>query len=133
MSDPANPTRGEHELLLAGVRYRLRPSHQALLAIEQKTEHSLVELVRLGNAQALSLRHVGIIAAELIRAGAEPDDSTTRAVHGDRIGELAYEEGVLGVTARLTLCLADAAGGGRTVSGEAKAAPAMTTETAGVA
>ena len=52
MSDPANPTRGEHELLLAGVRYRLRPSHQALLAIEQKTEHSLVELVRLGNPSA---------------------------------------------------------------------------------
>lgn len=133
MSDLANPTRGEHELLLAGVRYRLRPSHHALLAIEQKTQHSLVELVRLGNAQALSLRHVGIVAAELIRAGAEPEDSSTRAVHEDRIGELAYEEGVLGVTARLTLCLVDAAGGGRTASGEAKAARAKTTGTAGAA
>lgn len=131
MIDVANPTRGEHQLVLAGVTYRLRPSHQAIVAIEQKTQHSLLELVRLGNAQAIPMRYVGTIAAELIRAGAE--DQATKAVHEDRIGELAFEEGVVSITARLTLCLVDAAGGGRTASGEAKAAPATMTETAGAA
>lgn len=131
MIELANPTRGEHELLLAGVRYRLRPSHQALVAIEQKTQHSLIELVRLGNGHALPIQHVGIVAAELIRAGAE--DQATRAVHEDRIGELVFEEGILGVVAKITLCLIDAASGGRTASGEAKAAPATTTEIAGAA
>ncbi len=129
----ANPHRGEHQLTLGGREYLLRPSFAAQVAIEEKTGQALTQLIRAGNAGALSLKVAGTIAAELIRAGAEPDDSSTRAVHGDRIGELAYEEGVLGVTARLTLCLADAAGGGRTASGEAKAAPATMTETAGVA
>ena len=129
----ADPERGELELELAGVPYRLRPSHQAIRAIERKTGFSLLELVRLGNAHALSLDHVGVVSAELIRAGAGADDAATRAVHEDRIGELAYEEGVVKVTARVTLCLVEAANGGRTASGEAKAAAATTTGVAGAA
>jgi hypothetical protein len=129
----ADPERGELELELAGMRYRLRPSHQAIRAIERKTSFSLLELVRLGNAHALSMDHVGIVSAELIRAGAAPEDAATRAVHEDRISELVFEEGVVKVTARVTLCLAEAANGGRTATGEAKAAPAMKTGVAGAA
>lgn len=123
--------RGEHMLDLAGVSYRLRPSHQAMRAIEAKTERSSLELVRMGNVGALSLDLLGAIAAELIRAGAE--DEMGRAVHADRIGELIYEQGVAGVTFRLTAVLADAVSGGRKASGEAKAAAAATTGTAGAA
>lgn len=123
--------RGEHMLDLAGVSYRLRPSHQAMRAIEAKTERSSLELVRMGNVGALSLDQLGAIAAELIRAGAE--DEMGRAVHADRIGELIYEQGVAGVTFRLTAVLADAVSGGRKASGEAKAAAAATTGTAGAA
>lgn len=118
--------RGEHELTLAGVTYCLRPSHPALKAIEKKTGRSNLALVRLGNAGELTNEQMGIIAAELIRAGAQ--DAMTRAVSADRLGEMIFEEGSATASARLTICLLDAATGGRTASGEAKAA-VTTTET----
>jgi hypothetical protein len=130
---PANPDRGEHELLLAGVPYRLRPSHTAMRAIERKTERSTLTLIQRGNAGALSLEELGTIAAELIRAGAAPDDFQTQNVDAERIGELIYEEGLHKALGRLTLVLLDAASGGRTASGEAKAVPAKTNEDAGAA
>lgn len=120
----ANPHRGEHELLLGEKRYLLRPSHTAIDAIERKTERSLTELVRMGNAGALPLRTAGIVAAELIRAGAGEKDEMTRKVSAEKISEMIFEQGVAGVTARLTLCLVDAATGGRDAQGEAKAVAA---------
>jgi hypothetical protein len=118
--------RGEHELTLGGVTYCLRPSHPALKAIEKKTGRSNLALVRLGNVGDLTNEQMGIIAAELIRAGAQ--DAMTRAVSAERVGELIFEEGAATAGMRLTLCLLDAAAGGRTASGEAKAA-VTTTET----
>lgn len=123
----ANPDRGEHELTLAGVTYRLRPSHAAMKAIEQKTDRSLLALLRMASVGDLTLDQTGEIAAELIRAGAGEGDIMTRNVGAKRIGELVYEQGLPGVMARLTLCLADAASGGRDAEGNAKAAPTMTT------
>lgn len=127
----ANAERGEHELQLAGVTYRLRPSHTAMVALEKRTEKSTLALIRLGNAGELSLAHLGVIAAELIRAGAQ--DDIGRHVDAERIGELIYEEGLPQVTSRLTLCLLDAATGGRTASGEAKGAAAPGKPAAGAA
>jgi hypothetical protein len=128
----ANPERGEHLLSLQGREYRLRPSHSAIVAIEEKTGKSVLGLVRLGNTGDLPLKQIAIVAAELIRAGADEGDSFTRSVNADRIGELIFEHGLPTVTSRLTLCLLDAATGGRTAEGEAKAAPA-TIDTAGAA
>ncbi|CAD7336115.1 gene transfer agent family protein [Sphingomonadales bacterium 58] len=128
---PANPERGEHELVLAGITYRLRPSHSAIVAIERATGLSIMDLFRAGNTGSLSLQQMGTVAGELIRAGAE--DELTAQVDDDRIGELIFEEGVHRAMARLTLCLIDAASGGRKASGEAKAAPAETKRTAGAA
>lgn len=118
----AIPERGEHELTLAGVTYRLRPSHEALRAIEKATERSTLALVRLGNAADLSIEQLGTIAAALIRAGAT--EELTKRVSAERIGEMIFEEGLPHATSRLTLCLLDAATGGRDASGEAKAAAA---------
>ena len=117
--EDANEDRGEHEITLAGTSYKLRPSFHAMRAIEKKTGKSLVMLARAGNLGDLSLDDTGIVAAELIRAGA--DDELTRKVSAERIGELCYEEGLPNVVAKLTLCLVDAATGGRTAAGEAKA------------
>ena len=123
----ANSERGEHELTLAGRTYRLRPSHQAMVAIERKTASSVLGLVRLGNAGELTLEQLGVVGAELIRAGAE--DRLTQSVDDERIAELIFEEGLPAATSRFTLCLLDAATGGRTASGEAKAATAKAPET----
>lgn len=120
----ANPDRGEHELKLAGVTYRLRPSHTALKAIEQKTERATLRLVHLGNAADLSIDQLGAIAGELIRTGAEERDTFTRNVSDERIGELILEEGLPAAMSRLTLCLLDAATGGMDAAGNRKAATA---------
>ena len=119
----ANAERGEHELELAGVTYRLRPTMGANIAIEEQTGKTLIELALAGRNGALTLRQVGVIAAEWIKAGAE--DELTRHVSTDRIRELAYEQGLSGVIARLTVCLTDACTGGRTSTGEAKAGAAL--------
>lgn len=120
----ANPDRGEHELALDGVDYVLRPSHQAIRAIERVTERSLLDLTRLGNVGGLTVDECAAIAVELIRAGAGKDDQATSNVGVARVGELIFEAGLHKAMARLTLCLIDAASGGRTASGEAKPAPA---------
>lgn len=129
----ANPERGEDEFVLAGKPYRLRPSHTAIAAIERKTGKAVMELVRLGNAGGLTVEQLGVVGAELIRAGAEAGDTMTRAVTADRIGELIFEEGLGKATAHFTVYLLDVATGGRAASGEAKAAPASPTDAAGAA
>jgi hypothetical protein len=137
----ANRERGEHELTLDGRKYLLRPSHTALKAIENGTGKATLALIRLGNAGELSLEQLGIVAAELIRAGADESDALAQAIDAERLEEMIFEndgpDGVGGLPyaqSKLTLCLLDAATGGRKASGEAKAAPAMPTkEQAGAA
>lgn len=119
----ANPERGEHELPLPdGVTYRLRPSKAARRAIEAKTGLAELALIRRGNTGELTLDQLAVIAVELIRAGAE--DEITRNVGVEGIGDLIAEAALPAVTARLTLCLWDAAHGGRDTAGNAKAATA---------
>lgn len=130
---PANPERGEHEIVLAGKTYRLRPSHSALSAIERETGQSTLALLRLGNAGELTLEQLGKVGVQLIHAGAEKQDTLTRALDAQRIEELIFEEGLPQAQARITMCLLDAATGGRTASGEAKAAPAKPSPDAGAA
>jgi hypothetical protein len=117
---PANPERGEHELRLGRKTYRLRPSYAAIRAAEARAGVSLLPMVRKGNVGDLTIEQLGAIAAELIRAGADEKDSMTRSVDAERIGELIFEEGIASCAARITLCLLDAASGGRKASGEAK-------------
>jgi hypothetical protein len=118
----ANAARGEHELNLQGVGYRLRPSREALKAIEARTRTPVLKLSLLGDAADLTIEQLGIIAEELIRAGAE--DEATRHVSAARLEELIIEESMVRVTGRLTFCLSDACTGGRTAEGNAKAATA---------
>ncbi|NLS28157.1 hypothetical protein S2M10_31660 [Sphingomonas sp. S2M10] len=114
-----NEERGEHELVLGGKTYVLRPSFEAIAAAEKKAGYALTVLARMANTGELSLRQVGVIAAELIRAGSDSD--FVRNVDDERIAQLAYEAGMRTIMPRLALVLIDAALGGRKASGEAKA------------
>lgn len=118
----ANPDRGEHLLELAGKTYKLRPTYDAVVEMEQETGLSLVELTRKADRHALKLPEAAKVAVALIKAGAT--DPLTKLVSADPIGKLIYQQGLISVVIRLTLCLADAVGGGRTASGEVKAAVA---------
>jgi hypothetical protein len=122
MSEAANPERGEDELVLAGTPYRLRPSRQAIRAIESKTGLPLLTLVRSGNVGELTTDQLGEIACQLIRAGAE--DELTRRVDAGKLADMIYEDGIVGTMLRVTAVLAGAASGGRTASGERKATTA---------
>jgi hypothetical protein len=117
----ANPERGEHELELGHKVYRLRPSYEAIEAIERKSDKALIDIVRVGNSGAMPFKLLGVVAAELIRAGADEDDKLTRNVSPEKIAPLIFEAGVAPAIARITLCLLDAATGGRKASGEAQA------------
>lgn len=121
MTDEASEAnaRGEHRLTLGRTTYVLRPAYEAIETAEEKTGLSLIQLMQRANVCGLNLKQVGIVATELIRAGAT--DPLTRDVNAERIGQLCYERGQHKVQPRLALVLADAAAGGRTASGEAKA------------
>ncbi|MCP3729252.1 gene transfer agent family protein [Sphingomonas sp. MG17] len=116
---PAANARGEHRLPLGRKTYVLRPSFAAIEAAEEKTGQSLIRLMQLAHSGAMTLRQIGIVAGELIRAGA--GDELTANVADERIGELAFEAGLPSVMGRLAVALTDAASGGRTVAGEPKA------------
>lgn len=117
----ASAARGEHSLTLAGVTYRLRPSFDAITAIEDAVGPSLIDVARRCSAMTLSLSDLGLVLAELIRAGAEKGDVFTAQVDGERIAQLIFEEGQSTAYALATVALSDAITGGRTASGEAKA------------
>jgi hypothetical protein len=118
----ANALRGEHMLTLGGVEYLLRPSHEAITIIEQKTGGALLQLARDASIGTMPNNEMAIVATALIRAGAS--DAMTKNVGEKRIGELIFEEGTTKVTSRLALVLADASQGGRTAEGKAKASSA---------
>ena len=117
----ANPERGEHNVTLGGKRYLLRPSYQAQVAIEQKTGRSYAELAMAGQTGALKIEHAAIVVTELVNAGAEGPMHT---ISEERAGELIYEQGLPAVAAAITVAIIDALTGGRTSTGEAKAAVA---------
>ena len=121
-SVPANKYRGEHTLELAGKTYKLRPSYDAIVEMEDATGHSLMELTLKADGQRLRLPQAAAVSVALIKAGAT--DPLTAAVSAERIGQLIYEEGLVKVVIRLTLCLNDAVTGGRSALGEVKAAVA---------
>jgi hypothetical protein len=120
---PSANARGEHKLTLAGITYKLRPTYEAGVEIEEKTGLPLRKLAALANTGDLNLSQIGIVAGAYIRAGADGDE-LVEMVDDERIGQLAYEEGMPSIIARLALVLIDVLLGGRKATGEAKAAVA---------
>lgn len=128
---PANPLRGEFDLVLDGQVFTLRPSYEAILAVEAQSGKTLLELARAADNLTISLTEAAIVSAEFIRAwGRETDTPSVRGINTTRVGELIHENGLVEVAARLALVLLLASTGGCKSSGEAKAVTGMkTTET----
>ncbi|PZU13817.1 MAG: hypothetical protein DI606_04425 [Sphingobium sp.] len=139
--DDANALRGEVDLILEGQTYVLRPSHQAIIAMEKKTGRSLIELASLAEQSMLDQATQAIVVTELIRAwgrsiqideyasGAEKAVATAaKGANVDIIGELLYSVGVLSVQPRVAIVLGLALTGGCLPSGEMKATGTTTSE-----
>lgn len=125
----ANETRGEIALDLSGKEYVLRPTYQAISAIESKTGKGLLALAR--DAADITLADAAIIATECIKAhGQHIGDDMMAKYSANKIAEMMLETegGIAACLGRLTALLMVAATGGYTASGELKAAKEMATE-----
>lgn len=123
----ANAARGEYSLQLAGTTYRLRPTFEAIVAIEDTLDLTALELARAGGEGRIAAPAMGVIVAELIRAGAEEGDRLTANVTPDAIARLIYAEGLVKVGFVVTMVLSAAVTGGHEPSGEARAVAKTTT------
>ncbi|WCT78878.1 GTA-gp10 family protein [Novosphingobium humi] len=120
----ANAVRGEVSLTLGGVKYRLRPTSAAALAIEDELGGSMLALCQRAGAVALGYRELGVIAGAFIRAGAAPDDKLTANINNDVLADLIYAEGQVKVLGILSAVMANVVNGGYTPQGEPRAVTA---------
>jgi hypothetical protein len=123
----ANRLRGEIEITLDGADYVLRPSYEAITAIEDQTGKALLELAVAADDGKMGLREMAVVVTECVRAyGRAEGRGDLAAWKADRVAELIYDAGVIAARPRVSLLLAMALTGGHK-PGEAGAAG--TTET----
>jgi hypothetical protein len=92
----ANPERGEVEVTLDGKTYVMRPSWEALVAIERAiAPRTIIQLVAQYETRALSAEEIALIVTEGIRAyGKAEKDKLLQMYSVEKVGELLYESGV---------------------------------------
>src|SRR5689334_20584113 len=118
---PANKLRGEVFLTLDSTDFVLRPSYEALLAIEEKTGKTILALYNAATEADIGLRDTAITVTELIRAwGRATDDPVAKNVDLDRVGQLIQGESLMGVALKLTVVLGLAITGGYEPDGTRK-------------
>lgn len=122
---PVLDARGRMLAPLGGAEYVLRPSFEALEAIERQLGRSLHQLAFQGLQGGLSLTDLAVIVAECMRAHgrAEPDAGPSyREAKAEKLARLIMEAGQTHITARIAVLLTEAITGGFTAEGEAKPA-----------
>lgn len=129
----ANEVRGEVSIELDGAPYVLRPTYEALVAIETQTQCSLSILAMAAQFGTLSIVNAAIIVTECVKAQGKAllaaDDPSGRVMTMfglQRVGELILESGLKTVFAPLATLLRNAITGGYTATGEPKATATTT-------
>jgi len=131
---PKVDSRGQISVPLAGQDYVLRPSHEAIMAIERQTR-PLYQLATAAEGGSLTLEEQAICVVEMMKAygAANPEDalaSDYKGANAKKVGALIHEAGSFRICARLYIVLSGALYGGYTASGEVKAATETGTTTA---
>ena len=109
----ANALRGEVSISLEGVEYVLRPTFEAITAIEDQTGQPLVDLAQAADQHALPVKQAAIVVTECIKAwGRETAQPQLTKFNAQRIGELIFAEGLLKAQPRVALVLWAALTGG---------------------
>lgn len=122
--------RGEFGLTLAGVTMGLRPSYEAIDAVEKALGRGVLDVTRDALAGRLSMGQTAQVACECIRAwGREANDKGAAGSNAVRIGQLIYDsEGGLHVAQQtVAAMLSLVVTGGYSASGELKPATTKTT------
>lgn len=120
----ANKTRGEMVLTLEGVDYVLRPTHEALLTIQDQTDKPARRLAEAALSGDLTTKEAAVIATEFMRAqGHAIGDQAMVQFNANRVHTLLMEMegGFIGAMRLLSPLLALAVSGGYTAQGELKA------------
>jgi hypothetical protein len=130
----ANKTRGESGIVLDGVSYVLRPSFEALEAIEDETGKGLGRLLAEATRGDLTVKATATVITECIRAqGRATGDDGMAKVNTDKIGKLmmTMDGGYVAALGIIIDLISTALTGGYSVEGEvvaptgtAKKAPA---------
>lgn len=129
---PAIEDRGEMKLVLLGRDYVMRPTYEAVTAIEAAAGRGLVDLARDAVAGKMTLAETAQIATECIRAfGREEGDKDAAGATAPRIARLILDstEGLFGALSQVSALLSLAATGGFDASGNLKAVTTMTMTT----
>lgn len=127
---PVLAERGELSLVLAGSTMGLRPTYEALSAIEATLDRGLVDLARDALAAKMKLAEAAQIAAECIRAwGRENDNKDAAGAGAERIARLIIDAdgGLHGALKTIAAMLSMAVTGGYTAEGEIKPSTMTTT------
>lgn len=108
----ANPQAGEVAVLLAGRLRRLRPSFEAMVAIEAELGHALTKVNDRFLRQELTLMQLAVIVRHGLIAGGE-----TPAPSTEQVAPEVYQAGYLNLIEPVAQFLANALCGGK-VPGE---------------
>ncbi len=133
-ADDEVDARGQMTVPLDGQEYVLRPSLEAILAIERQTRpRTLYDLATEASQIRLPIEDLATIVAHFMRAHgkASPDDPLATDYQGakpERLRDLIYEAGIPSITQRVYVVLLGAISGGYDASGEVKA-PTITKAT----
>lgn len=122
---PIVTDRGEFALELEGARYGLRPSYEALDAIEEETGQGLMELTQQALRGGLNRMQLAIIACACIRAwGRANGNSNAAGASVENIGRMMMTApgGLADTMATVGALLSLAVTGGITTEGEVLAA-----------
>lgn len=122
---PINAERGEFTLSLDGQIFGLRPSYEAMEAIEAETGKGLIALARAALGGEMGLHDLSIVVCECVRAWGRQTGSTNAAgANPSNIGRLVMssEGGMAGAMSVIGAMLSVAVTGGITPEGEVKAA-----------
>jgi hypothetical protein len=96
---PANPHRGEISVTLGGADYVLRPTFEAMVAIEEQIG-SLIDLAAQveSKASGLTIKQLSVIVGECIKAhGRETGNKLTAGTRAEVVAKMIYETGLLKV------------------------------------
>ena len=119
----ANEVRGEFTIPLEGVDHVMRPTWEAIVAFEAATGKSLVVLAQNASAGNLTMREMGTIAGECIRAFGKAENNASHAgVNDQAVMRCIADLGALHALKPLQQLLLIAATGGVDASGKVKAA-----------
>lgn len=122
--------RGEFSLVLASATMGLRPSYEAIDAIEKTLGCGAIDIARKALAGTLSMGETAQVACECVRAwGREVDDKGASGSNAVRIGHLIYDSpgGLHDALKTIAAMLSLVVTGGYTASGELKPATTKTT------